>query len=68
MDLHGEVGKRFGTAAAKADRRLSRQSKSQSKERHGERTDPSERLMDKILQASRTRNLIKKPVTKPAPK
>ncbi len=36
--------------------------------RHGERQDPSERLMDKITQASRPVNLIKKPVTKPAPK
>jgi hypothetical protein len=68
VDITGEVGKRFDSAAAKADRRLSRQGKSQSKMRHGERQDPSERLMDKITQASRPVNLIKKPVTKPAPK
>lgn len=68
MDLVEEVGKRFSLAAAQAQNRLSRQSKLQSKERHGERTDPSERLMGKITQASRPSGLAKKPVTKPAPK
>lgn len=67
MDLVEEVGKRFSLAAAQAQNRLSRQSKLQSKERHGERSDPAERLMSKITQASRPNGLIKKPVTKPAP-
>lgn len=67
MDLVEEVGKRFGLASAQAQNRMSRQSKSQSKERHGERVDPSERLMSKITQASRPNGLTKKPVTKPAP-
>jgi hypothetical protein len=68
MDLVEEVGKRFSLASAQAQNRLSRQSKLQSKERHGERDDPNERLMTKITQASRPNGLIKKPVTKPAPK
>lgn len=68
MDIAGEVGKRFELAAGKADRRLSRQGKSQSKMRHGERRDPAERLMDKIVKASRPGEPKKKPVDKPADK
>lgn len=68
MDLVEEVLHRFESAAQKAERRIMRKGKSQSNVRRGERSDRGERLMDKIMTASKAKPLIKSPVKKPAPK
>ncbi len=66
MDLTGEVNKRFTSAAKKASRRISHGPRLKSKVRRGEHQDPAERLMDRIMKASRPGSLAdKKGLPKP---
>jgi hypothetical protein len=60
MDLTGAVNSRFASAAKKASRRISHGPKLKSKVRRAERRDPAERLMDKIMKASRPGSLADK--------
>lgn len=60
MDLLKGVDSHFASAAKKAARRISHGPRSKSKVRRGERKDPSERLMDRIMKASRPGSLADK--------